>query len=78
MWQLEYTPEAQSYALDSYPYNEAVLMAIDALGLTEEGIPTENCVAWEEDCYLWEVAEHLVSLRVIWPKLQILWIKPME
>jgi hypothetical protein len=61
MWQLEYSQEARNYALDSHPYNEAVLMAIESLAQTQTGLPSENCLpSYPENHYLWLVADHWV------------------
>ncbi len=81
MWELEYSPEATNYVLDSYPYNEAVLVAIETLAQTDEGIPDANWDEWQPEYFLWVVAEHLVSYQKILderPKLRILIIKPLD
>ena len=81
MWELEYSPEANNYALDSYPYNEAVLAAIETLAQTDEGIPSVDWDEWQPDYFLWVVADHLVSYQKIAsepPKLRILVIKPID
>ncbi len=81
MWQLEYNQEANHYALDSYPYNEEVLMAIEALALTADGLPDAAYSELEPEYYLWEVAHHTVIFRRILdetPRLRILVIKPDE
>ena len=44
MWELTYNREANNYALDSYPYNEDVLVAIESLTLTKDGLPAINFV----------------------------------
>jgi len=43
MWTLEYRQEASNYAIDSHPYNEAVLIAIETLAQTITGLPEEGC-----------------------------------
>lgn len=79
MWALEYNQEASNYALDSYPYNEEVLMAIESLAMTTEGLPTEAYIQLEPEYYLWEIAQHTVIFRRIMDetlRLRILVIKP--
>lgn len=82
MWQLEYSQEASNYALDSHPYNEGVLMAIEDLVDSEDGLPADaNWTEWRHEHYLWVVAGHLVSFqrfRSPTPRLLILFIKPLE
>jgi hypothetical protein len=82
MWQLEYSREARNYAIDSHPYNEAVLIALEGLALTVEGIPAEGCTQVEPGVYLWEVADHqAVYERILGPEgaprlLHVLILKP--
>lgn len=80
MWVLEYSREANNYALDSHPYNEEVLMAIESLPDMEDGLPEDNWIEWEPENFLWEVAEHWVLYQRIWsnpPRLLVLAIKPL-
>ena len=78
MWELTYNREANNYALDSYPYNEDVLVAIESLTLTKDGLPAINFVKLEAEYYLWEVAQHSVLFQRIVDKMEIriLIIKP--
>lgn len=78
MWELTYNREANNYALDSYPYNEDVLVAIESLTLTKDGLPESNCVKLESEYYLWEVAPHSVLFQRVINKMEIriLIIKP--
>lgn len=80
MWTLEYSPEAANYAIDSHPYNEAVLMAIETLAQTQTGLPSENCVQLAPGRYWWEVAGHQVLLKRTLARhtIRILVIKPLE
>lgn len=80
MWALEYSQEASNYALDSYPYNEAVLMAIESLAQTKSGLPTEGYKQLAPGRYLWEVAGHQVLFRRRPERnvIRILVIKPLE
>ena len=81
MWKLEYNQEASNYALDSYPYNEDVLIAIESLALTEEGLPSDLWTELEPEYYLWLVAQHIVLFRRIIGAesiIRILVIKPVD
>jgi len=81
MWKLEYTQEANHYALDSYPYNEDVLVAIELLAQTESGLPESAYREWKPGHFIWSVAEHYVAFhRIIdaQPTIIILLIKPMR
>jgi hypothetical protein len=59
-WEIEFSQEASNYAIDSHPYNEAVLIAIERLVLTEDGLPGEGIYQLIENWCVWEVAEHTV------------------
>ncbi len=61
MWELEYSQEANNYALDSHPYNEEVLIAIEMLALTGDPLPVEGCRRLEPEIYSWAIAAHTVS-----------------
>ncbi len=63
MWTLEYRQEASNYAIDSHPYNEAVLIAIEILAQTITGLPEEGCQPLEPELYWWQVHEHHVLFR---------------
>ena len=78
MWRLTYNREANNYVLDSYPYNEDILMAIESLALSEDGLPTSHCVELDDDYYLWLVAQHsVVFQRIVSSReIRILIIKP--
>jgi hypothetical protein len=41
IWDIELSQEANNYAIDSHPYNEHVLMAIERLAFSQDGLPTE-------------------------------------
>ena len=80
MWTLEYSPEAANYAVDSHSYNEAVLMALESLAQSNEGIPAENCTPLARNRYKWEIEGHLVLFRRVQTRhtIRILIIKPLE
>jgi len=73
-WELGFSHEASNYAIDSHPYNEKVLMAIEELAFSAEGIPDEHYTELEPNIYLWEVAEYLVLYQRIVENRQRLWI----
>lgn len=80
MWQIKYSDEAASYAIDSHPYNEDVLLAIEDLALMPTGIPKEHCELFEDpSTYLWEVADHeVIYERFTEENLLYIWIvKPL-
>ena len=80
MWLLEYSPEANQYALDSYPYDEDVLSAIELLALRLDALPSSDYRELEPEYYLWSVAQHTVLFRriVLLSKIRILAIRPDE
>ncbi len=62
MWLLEYSREASNYAIDSHPYNENVLIAIEMLALTDTALRS-NSVELEPGVYLWSIEGHLVVYK---------------
>jgi hypothetical protein len=60
MWEVEFSQEANNYALDSHPYNEDVLIAIERLMFTTDGLPTEGKYETLENWCIWEIAGHTV------------------
>jgi len=80
MWELEYSQEANNYALDSHPYNEEVLIAIEMLAVTEDALPAEDCRHLEPEIYLWAIAAHTVIFQrfPVTQVLRILMIQPEE
>jgi hypothetical protein len=80
MWELEYSRAARNYALDSHPYNEDVLIAIELLAQSPSGIPQADYTESPPGEFLWEVAGHFVAFeRVLFPrrKLRIVAIWPI-
>jgi hypothetical protein len=81
MWLLDYSQEASNYALDSHPYNEVVLMAIESLALTSDGLSTEGDYReYAPGYFLWEIAGHLVAFERFVdppPELYIVFIRPL-
>ncbi len=78
LWEIEFTKEANNDALDSYPYNEEVLIAIESLALTESRIPSNDCLEIESNFFRWTVANHHVFIQRMTKKLRIATIKPIE
>lgn len=81
MWTLRYSREANNYALDSYPYNEDLLVAIELLAQTPGGLPASNYREWKPKHILWQVAGHYVAYYKTvepHPTIIILTIKPMR
>lgn len=78
MWTLLYNREANNYALDSYPYVEDVLIAIELLALTDLGLLDENYLELELGYYLWKMHQHIVLFQRIVDNMEIriLIIKP--
>lgn len=80
MWEIEFSQEASNYALDSLPYNEDVLIAIEKLAFESNGLPTEGVCQTLESWCIWEIAGH----TVVYEKEEInhyiyIWlIKPKE
>ncbi len=60
MWVIEFSQEASNYALDSLPYNEDVLTAIERLAFSRSGLPSEGFHQVLGMWCIWEVCEHTV------------------
>ena len=76
MWTIEFSHEANNYAIDSHPYNEDVLIAIEELAFTEDGLPHKGVYRILNGRYVWDIAEHTVIYRQIDDRLYIILIKP--
>jgi len=79
MWEIEYSQEANNYAIDSHPYNEQVLLAIEDLASSPDGLPPENYTLLRYNLYLWLVADHeVIYERFTEENLLYIWIvKPL-
>lgn len=79
MWEIEFSQEASNYALDSLPYNEDVLIAVERLIFAKNGLPTEGVYQTIEQWCIWEIADHMVVYDRDERMLQIyVWvIKPL-
>ncbi len=73
MWLLEYSREANNYAIDSHPYSEDVLSAIETLALTDMALPP-NSTELEPEVYLWRVEGHLVIYKRRLFPIRSIWI----
>lgn len=80
-WALEYSNEVKFYFLDNHPYTFDLLVRIEELKFTQDGIPPEGCHQDEPGYCLWEVLGHVVSYRRLAGeerRLEILIVKPLE
>ena len=79
-WDIEFSQEANNYALDSHPYNEQVLSAIEELAFTQDGMPLDGAYQVLGDWCVWEVADHTVVYEraVALFHIYIWLIKPTE
>jgi hypothetical protein len=55
VWALEYTDEVKYYFIDNGDLVFDVLVRIEELKFTEDGIPPEGCTQIEPNIYLWEI-----------------------
>lgn len=82
MWQIKFSDEAASYAIDSHPYNEGVLMAIEDLAHTIDGVARVGRINYDASSgfYKWFVAQHMVAYEIISEEDQLyIWvIKPLK
>lgn len=60
MWQLDYTRETRNYFIDNDPYTFSLLIKIEELKFTPEGIPPEGCTQIEDGLLWWEILNHAV------------------
>ena len=60
IWDIEFSQEASNYAIDSHPYNENILIAIEFLAFNPSGLPNEGTYQLLEDWCIWEIADHTV------------------
>ena len=78
MWEIEYSDEAKYYFIDNDPYTFDLLVKIEELRYTADGIPPAGCTMVEPGLYLWEVLNHLVYYRRRAGKLVIAFVQPQE
>lgn len=60
LWDVELSQEVNNYVIDSHPYNEDVLIAIEKLAFSQNGLPAEDVYQVLEDWCIWEIADHTV------------------
>lgn len=80
VWEIEFSQEASNDAIDSLPYNEDVLVAIEKLAERQEGWPDEGSFQILEEWCIWEIAGHIVVYereRTVF-HLYVWLIKPQE
>ena len=79
IWDVEFSQEANNYAVDSYPYNEDVISAIEKLAFYQTGLPIEGVYQVLENWCIWEIANHTVVYEKTPIRLHIyIWlIKPL-
>ena len=64
LWRLKYSRETSNYVLDSLPYNEVVVNAIQRLAIMPSPYPPGIIQADVLDILIWRVAEHEVYYLV--------------
>lgn len=80
MWEIDYTEEVKFYFIDNGKLVFELLVKIEELKFTEDGIPSEGCTQLEPHIYLWEVLGHSIIYRKTptTRKLIIAVVKPQE
>jgi hypothetical protein len=79
MWEIEYSNEVKFYFIDNSDLVFDLLVRIEELRYTTDGIPTEGCAQLDPGYYWWEVLRHIVVYRIVTKnRLEILKVKPKE
>ena len=78
MWAIEYADEVKYYFLDNGDLVFDLLVRIEALRLTPDGLPPEGCTQLDPDFYWWEVLRHIVLYERKGQTLLIEVVKPKE
>ena len=80
MWQINYSRESWSYLADSAPYVLELVRFLFTLSLTDEGLPTDECVEIEPDYYGFEAVGHLIVIHLNREEriLTVATLKPLE
>ena len=60
IWDIEFSQEASNYAIDSHPYNENVLTAVEQLAFNQDGLSTQGIYQLLGDWCIWEIANHTI------------------
>jgi len=78
MWELEYADEVKFYFLDNYPYTFELLVKIEELKFSEDGMPFAGDAGFRADYYWWRILNHTVIYWIFADRqtIRILAIKP--
>jgi hypothetical protein len=78
MWEIEYSNEVKFYFLDNGDLVFDLLVRIEELRHTPNGIPPGGCTQLEPNFYWWEILRHIVVYEIKGQKLIIEIVKPKE
>ncbi len=78
MWGIEYSDEVKHYFLDNGNFVFDLLIKIEELRHTADGIPPEGCTQLDLNFYWWEILRHVVIYERKGKKLIIEIVKPKE
>lgn len=78
MWAIRYSDEVKNYFLDNSDLVFGLLVKIEELRHTKDGIPAEGCTQLELNFYWWEVLRHIVIYERQSNTLIIEVVKPIE
>lgn len=75
MLRIEYSQEVKFYFLDNDPYTFDLLVKIEELRHTHDGLPTTsyNVIA---GLILWHVLNHTVAYRIVGDLIEVRAVKP--
>lgn len=79
IWDVEFSQTVSNYAIDSHPYNENLLIAIEELAFSPDGLPNQSVYQILGNWCIWEIAGHTVAYEKTPALFHIyIWmIKPM-
>lgn len=75
MLRIEYSLEAKFYFLDNDPYTFDLLVKIEELRYTHDGLPTDS-YSVSDDLILWNVLDHTVAYRIVGDLINVRAVKP--
>ena len=78
MWEIEYSDEVKYYFLDNGDLVFNLLIKIEELRYTPDGIPPAGCTQLDLNYYWWEVLRHIVIFERTGHKLIIEIVKPKD
>lgn len=78
MWSIRYNNEVRNYFLDNDELVFGLLVRIEELRHTKDGIPPEGATQLELNFYWWEVLRHIVLYERQGNTLIIEMVKPIE